>query len=314
MKSQHFIPSSGVPQGSSLATLLFAIFINDLAIELGNSALFFADDVKLITEIKSSQDVLSMQQQINKVVNWCNLNNIDLNISKCAILSYYKSKNPVIVDYFIQNQLIQRVSVFRDLGVYFDTALTFKQHISEIATNAFKSAGFIMRNCGSFSNIQTLKILFNTLVRSKLEYASTVWSPYKKYQIAVLESVQRRFLKFLYLKKNGRYPQRGCNQNALLHEFGMEALEQRRTVQDVKFISGLCRANIDCSFLLGRIDFYVPRINSLARATFYIRTAKRDSKKYSPLNRMCTTVNSCRDVLDIFNVDPTKITLKSLQM
>lgn len=47
-----------------------------------------------------------------------------------------------------------------------------------------------------------LKLLYFALVRSILEYGSTIWNPYSKTDIDIIEHVQNRFLKFVAFKLN----------------------------------------------------------------------------------------------------------------
>ena len=47
---------SGVPEGSLLSPLLFALFINDLPLEIQSSCLMYADDVKLFRRIETADD------------------------------------------------------------------------------------------------------------------------------------------------------------------------------------------------------------------------------------------------------------------
>lgn len=47
-----------------------------------------------------------------------------------------------------------------------------------------------------------LKLLYFALVRSILEYGSTIWNPYSKTDIDIIERVQNRFLKFVAFKLN----------------------------------------------------------------------------------------------------------------
>ena len=42
--------TSGVPEGSLLAPLLFSMFINDLPCEIGSGCLMYADDVKIFSQ------------------------------------------------------------------------------------------------------------------------------------------------------------------------------------------------------------------------------------------------------------------------
>ena len=46
-------------------------------------------------------------------------------------------------------------------------------------------------------DIQTRKIIYCALVRPKLEYGSSLWSPYTKKYAKLIENVQRRATKFI---------------------------------------------------------------------------------------------------------------------
>jgi len=51
-------------------------------------------------------------------------------------------------------------------------------------------------------------MLYKALVHSHLEYANTIWSPYKKCDIYVLEGVQRRATKLIDSIKHLSYENR----------------------------------------------------------------------------------------------------------
>ena len=67
--------------------------------------------------------------------------------------------------------------------------------------------GIIKRTCTNECDQKTLILLYKSLFRSQLEYASQVWSPYIKGKITVLERAQRRATKFI-LKTDLSYPER----------------------------------------------------------------------------------------------------------
>jgi hypothetical protein len=90
---------------------------------------------------------------------------------------------------------LPRSNSVQDLGVVFDSKLSFTDHIESIVNSSFKSLGFVLRNGRKFSDVDTLKPLYFTYVRSRLEYASIVWSPMYSIHILSLERVQCRFLK-----------------------------------------------------------------------------------------------------------------------
>ena len=98
-----------------------------------------------------------------------------------------------------------------------------------------------------------LKTLYNCFVRSKLEYCSLIWSPIYNKHIGELESVQRKFLKYLYFKTEGVYPPRGICQQELLTRFEVDSLYIRRCKIAVTFLYKLLHNMIDCSSLLAQV-------------------------------------------------------------
>ena len=89
----------------------------------------------------------------------------------------------------------------KDLGVTFDSKLTFDQHISQVVNKSTK----IIRRTFQFLDKHTFLPLYKTMVRSHLEYAMALWHSYKiKHQIA-LENIQRKANKELPGMRNLSY-------------------------------------------------------------------------------------------------------------
>jgi len=62
--------SSGVPQGSVVGPLLFLLFVNDLEYEIRSNFLKFADDTKILRELKDNMDCSMFQRDLDKLVSW----------------------------------------------------------------------------------------------------------------------------------------------------------------------------------------------------------------------------------------------------
>ena len=155
--SECFVATSGVPQGSHLGPLLFILFINEVVecFEYANCILF-ADDMKIFANISGELDRDMFQRDLIKFGNWCSTNLLFLNIDKCQLITYSKSRLPVIYDYFLNAYSLKRVNMVKDLGVIFSSDLTFNSHIDAIVNKAYSMLGFIKRNSKDFHDTLTL--------------------------------------------------------------------------------------------------------------------------------------------------------------
>ena len=77
--------TSGVPQGSILGPLLFALYINDLPNCLSSALPFiYADDTKCIKSISSFDDIQRMQDDLDAISHWSS--NFELFFKICLYL------------------------------------------------------------------------------------------------------------------------------------------------------------------------------------------------------------------------------------
>jgi Reverse transcriptase (RNA-dependent DNA polymerase) len=196
-KSCPILVTSGVPQGSHFGPLLFNLFISDLSIILKHvKHLFYADDLKIYHSIKSPDDNITLQNNLDFLAEWCNANKLKLNIEKCHSISFSRKKHKKDFVYNISNQNLDKASKIRDLGIILDDKLTFKNHCDMITNKAKSLLGFIKRRSKEFKNIWVSKQLYLTYVRSVLEFGSIIWMPYSEDYIRKIESVQKQFLLF----------------------------------------------------------------------------------------------------------------------
>ncbi|RZC40962.1 RVT 1 domain containing protein, partial [Asbolus verrucosus] len=169
--------------------MLFNIFINDIVNDLDVKCLLYADDCKLFARISGVDDALHLQNSVDKVLQWSLLNGFQLNLNKCCVVTFTNKTGQFSFDYKIGDTILGRNDTVRDLGVTFESTLNFSVHIDNIVSASYKSLGFLIRNSCYFKNTKTLINLYYGLVRSKLEYASVVWSPYYKTYMLKLENV-----------------------------------------------------------------------------------------------------------------------------
>ena len=240
--------TSGVPQGTVLGPLLFLLYINDIGTEIDSNIRLFADDSALYREIKSFNDVLSLQEDLFKLQEWASKWQMKFNIKKCKTLRISKRiKNKINHIYVMKSATsdpipLEEITSDRYLGVILDNKLSFNEHIKEITKKATNLLNLCRRNLKMCSP-KAKEIAYKALVRPHLEYASSAWSPYTKRAIDDIEAVQRRAARFVL----GDYNY-GPNSHLSLKMSNIlkwQSLHHRRASHDLalfyKIRSGICK-------------------------------------------------------------------------
>ena len=93
--------------------------------------------------------------------------------------------------YTLCGKELEVVDEEKDIGVYIDRNLSFDRHISEKVKKA-NSMFAVLRRSFNHLDENIFAPLYKSLVRTHLEYASSVWAPFKMKHIEMLEKVQRR--------------------------------------------------------------------------------------------------------------------------
>ncbi|XP_050522268.1 uncharacterized protein LOC126894929 [Daktulosphaira vitifoliae] len=205
--------------------------MNDLSDVFQHSSyLCFADDVKIYSNIRTIHDSHNLQADLCRFYNWCVVNGLCLNVSKCAQITFCRKRSYELYAYNINSINLINVPHIKDLGVILSSNLSFTEHISFIYNKALRMLGFLKRNCWEFSNPICLKVLYCSLVRSIVEYGSIIWSPYQANLTNKLEKLLKRFLRMLVVKV-GKYDINEVDLNVVASN--ITSLSMRRKMFDV---------------------------------------------------------------------------------
>lgn len=250
----------------------------------------FADDFKLFIEISSIIDCQKLQKDINLIYEWSLKNKLPFNINKCLILTYTRKSEFINFEYVMGNRKLDRKTETKDLGIIFDSKLTFNNHIENLNHTCFKLLGFVFRITREFQSSESVIKIYNALIRTKLEYASVIWNPYYIYQKLSIEKVQKKCLKYCYYKQTGQ-GFRG-EYSDLLQLFNTKLLEKRRKNQQLIFLFKIINGFLDDDNLLCKINFYVPTANLRKPPIFKTEIVKTNYGKNSPIVRICNEFNN----------------------
>ena len=106
-----------------------------------------------------------------------------------------------------------------------DEKLNFNQHIEEKINKANQMLG-IIRTSFKFMDPTIFNLLYKSLVRPHVEYASAIWSPHTKKYTEMLEKLQRRATKLVPQIKDLPYEER-------LYILKLPTLQYRRLRNDL---------------------------------------------------------------------------------
>ncbi|KAL1448575.1 hypothetical protein WDU94_009878 [Cyamophila willieti] len=276
---------SGVPQGSNLGPILFIIFFDDIKHFVQGHFEIFADDLKISRIIQEPGDSLLLQNDIDSVQQWCIENDMQCNVNKTVVVSFSRRHTTDFHAYKLAGNNITRKFVHRDLGVLMDSKLHFDCHVQKIIALARKSSAVIYWTSKNFRNPTTYTVLYCALVRSRLEYCSEVWNSIGVTEASRIEQVQKTCLRRVTFRSLGR----SSSYNAALTMYQLSKLGLRRTLRDIVFLFKLVNCTLNCPYLLGCVQFNVPRLN--ARRVLHFRVARDCINAVIPLSRAMTTSN-----------------------
>lgn len=300
-KSDYYVATSGIPQGSNLGPLLFLAFINDIVNCVHyNQILLFADDIKIFNEINCYQDCAQLQTDINNLYTWSVINRLPFNINKCKKITFSHCKQVINFQYNMNNVNLEPVTTVEDLGILFDTKLSFNDQLTHTVKQSHKTLGFILRNSRHFKCKKTLVMLFTSFVRSKFDYCSVVWCPYYVKFIHMVERVQMKFIKFANFILVNQFT---SNSNYLqnLTSFNLMSLYNRRVFFSVLYLYKIIN-NLSCDkYTLSKLLICVPNIKTRHNSnTFTFPTPTKNYVMRSPIYTMIKNYNSLHNSCDIF--------------
>ena len=201
--SGEFTIEYGVPQGATLSSLLFLLYINDFHNATKHKLRLFADDSNIFI---ISNNIVELYKEANETLSsiseWLNANLLSLNVSKTNYIifklsdrnkEYIKSGNLQLT---IDSKIILQKSTTKYLGMLINENIDWKNHVDEL-NKKLRSYNGIFYKYRTVLPAGTAKNLYFSYVYSRLTYGIELYGSSTKTVLHPLEITCNKLLRTL---------------------------------------------------------------------------------------------------------------------
>jgi hypothetical protein len=208
--------SHGVPQGSILGPVLFAIFINDLPLCISSSNVqcdLLADDATVHTSKTKLTDITNdLQTSLNEITVWCYNNQMCLNPTKTKSMligtrQKLQNQPSLSLNLTLNSELIEQVQEHRILGVTVDSKLIWNSHIINVCKTLSRNI-YLLSKLKTIVTFEAMRSFYFAHIMSHINYVSNVWDSCADDHMKKMLSLHKRSVKQLLPDQELTYEER----------------------------------------------------------------------------------------------------------
>ena len=201
----------GVPQGSVMGPFLFNIYVRNLIKtmeQMGFTIHGYADDHQILFSFKIDFQVAAIRRTIphclNFIGNWMNRHFLKLNPSKSQVIIFYPKAHSgqLVFDnlMLMDGSSIEITQQVYNLGVTFDSPLTFSPHITSTISQGYNLIRDVV-GIRRYLSLEHLKTLVNSIIIGKVDNCNSLLYGISAYDRDRLQKFQNSCARTIYRKK-----------------------------------------------------------------------------------------------------------------
>lgn len=201
-KSEFSTVKRGIAQGGIFSPLVFNLGLNDFKnLKLrADTSLRFADDTILIYEFLDEKEFeQNVAHDMKITLEFFKLNGMCLNVKKSSFMIFHKKKcdhlpNKIKIN---EDNILNRVSTCKYLGITFDEHLSFKYHLEGLKAKLISTVNILSKLKWYLPKF-ILRLIYFAHFHSHLYYVPFVWGFATESLIKPIQTLQNRALKHIF--------------------------------------------------------------------------------------------------------------------
>ena len=180
--SPEYVMAEGVPQGSVVSCTCFALGVDDClnGLPAGVEGSLYVDDLLILCSGRNINSVeRSIQRAINKLEKWSNETGFKFSPTKTVAMHICRTRNcpkahrPLTM----YGQPISWGEKHKYLGLTVDNGLRWTEHVKQLKKECNQRMNLLKHLSSTTwgADMRTLKMLYQTLIKPKLEYGNEIY-------------------------------------------------------------------------------------------------------------------------------------------
>lgn len=179
-QKEQFSPvETGIPQGSPVSPILFLIYVRNLFQSNSVKMVSYIDDISLTVSSSSlRKNVQILEREVAVLCHQGAKNAVEFDMDKIELIHFTKSKEALITNLKLPNgNIVKPKTLVRWLGIWFDSQLSFKEHVN-IRIQQARNAFFRMSRLANINkglSPHSIRQIYLACITSVADYGSPVW-------------------------------------------------------------------------------------------------------------------------------------------
>lgn len=167
--------NAGAPQGCVSSAALFTLYTDDCRIDTPSQYISkHSADTVLLSLLNKSGTTEIHQQGVNKVLEWSDLNTLEINTQKTEETVFGSPPDSHRTPCLVHTAEIRQVSSYEYLGVWIDNLIDWKDHIDSVCNKTKQRIYFLHRLRSFGASRPILPLFFTSVIMSILQYCDIV--------------------------------------------------------------------------------------------------------------------------------------------